>query len=254
MNFFDIASNDQSLYYLGTIFGLVGNLLPASNAPLLFGIMFRVINTIALTIGAFIVIYVTVVGLLTTAQEGEFLGRQWSSLWVPVRPVLGIAALFPTATGYSAIQVIIMWIVLQGVGAADTLWTTIVNFTAVAGSPYASVSIPGGQITTDMQTLFQSLVCQASAKAQNPAVSLTSTSGQVSYYCAIERNQSDEFCKRGSGDMLNIAGPQAGNNRYSMGPGADRGSGGGCGTLTYCDEAAQCQNPSDLDCIACKTQ
>src|SRR3990167_2200057 len=257
INFFQIAPQDQSLYYLGTIFGLVGDLLPVQQAPLLLSIMFKFINTVALSIGAALVIYVTVVGLLKTAAEGEFLGRQWNSLWVPIRTVLGIAALFPTATGYSAIQVIIMWIVLQGVGAADTLWTTIVNFTAVAGSPYASVSIPGGQITTDMQTLFQSLVCQASARADYPIVQSDPRAPSIRniyYYC--ERNPSDSFCARGQGDILNIInGPQAANNRYSMGPGAVSGSGGACGTLTYCDETAQCQqNQSDLACIACKTQ
>src|SRR3990167_1726185 len=155
INFFQIAPQDQSLYYLGTIFGLVGDLLPVQQAPLLLSIMFKFINTVALSIGAALVIYVTVVGLLKTAAEGEFLGRQWNSLWVPIRTVLGIAALFPTATGYSAIQVIIMWIVLQGIGAADTLWNTVLNYKAVVGNPTATVMIPAPTISDTMQNLFK---------------------------------------------------------------------------------------------------
>ncbi|EKD73663.1 MAG: Defect in organelle trafficking protein [uncultured bacterium] len=257
INFFQIAPQDQSLYYLGTIFGLVGDLLPVQQAPLLLSIMFKFINTVALSIGAALVIYVTVVGLLKTAAEGEFLGRQWNSLWVPIRTVLGIAALFPTATGYSAIQVIIMWIVLQGIGAADTLWNTVLNYKAVVGNPAATVMIPAPTISDTMQNLFKGLVCQASAKTANPDVGLSSTEGTVHYYCAASAHSGEPFCQstRTRDAMLNVlTGPQAGNNRYSMGPGANGGTGGLCGTLTYCDKNEACQDSTSLSCAACTAQ
>lgn len=265
INLFSLASDDQSVAYLGQIFGYVGTVLPVNNPPLLAGILFKTLNTVALTIGAILVVYVTVVGLLKTAQEGEFLGRQWNSLWVPVRTVLGIAALFPTTTGYSAIQVVIMWIVLQGVGAADTIWTKVLQYVDVAGSPYASV---GGvnsttakmQLQPTMQNLFQGLVCQASAKASYAPIPMSRASGlpskSIQYYCGNSKNNTvtGGFCARSDEDMLNpTSGPQVKDNDYSLGPE------GACGTLKLCNVAVLCKktDPTAADsseCVACKTQ
>ncbi len=266
-NLFQIAPQDQSIYYLGQIFGYVGTLLPALNPNLLIGILFKGLNTIALTIGAFMVVYVTVVGLLKTAQEGEFLGRQWNALWVPLRTVGGIAALFPTATGYSAIQVIIMWIILQGVGAADVMWNRVIDFVTInGGGPYAGVD--SGTLNTfgtqpQIKQLFQGLMCQASAKATFSDVDTSSTGGSqpIQYYCA-HANSNDAFCALNDSDMLNpLAGGQVvqatspqSNPYYQMGPG------GRCGSLTYCNVDTACKvasdttGPSTQACYSCKAQ
>ena len=121
MNIFDPAINDQSIYYLGRIFGVVGSVIPKSNfpsgeaPPVILSEMFGVLNGVALTIGVLVVTYTTVVGLFATAAEGEFLGKKWSGIWVPIRTVIGIAGLFPSSNGYCAIQVVLMWFILQGV-------------------------------------------------------------------------------------------------------------------------------------------
>src|SRR5437870_3415012 len=104
MNVFTIATNDQSIYYLGRIFGNVGTVLPGTG-PQILSAMFKIFNTAILGIGALVVTYTTVVGILNTAAEGEFLGKHWHSIWVPLRTVIGIAGLFPMKTGYCAMQV-----------------------------------------------------------------------------------------------------------------------------------------------------
>lgn len=182
---FTIAPNDQSVYYLGQIFGVISGVLPAGGSvPLLLGAMFQTLNTMFLTVGAIVVVYVTIVGVIKTASEGEFLGRQWDKTWVPLRTVFGIAALFPSGSGYSMIQVFIMWLILQGVGAADTLWNTVLNYINVAGSPTASISIPSAAISLNMQQLFQSLTCQASASARYSDSYSNPQGNQNYYYCA----------------------------------------------------------------------
>src|SRR5580700_2024386 len=173
-NLFTIAAKDQSIYFLSQIFGSVGSVLPGTPNAFMES-LFLAINTIALTVGAFIVIYTTVVGMMKTAAEGEFLGKHWNSLWVPIRMVAGVASLFPAASGYSMIQVVVMWIIVQGVGAADTLWTAAVNSAVTAtvfGAPSdqsqagATTSMIG--VNTQMQSLFSSLVCEATYN-MNPA-------------------------------------------------------------------------------------
>ena len=73
---FTIPKGDLSLYYLGQIFGMVGTILPVNDPIIFLSGLFKVINTIALTVGAFVLVYITVVGLLATAHEGEFLGKK----------------------------------------------------------------------------------------------------------------------------------------------------------------------------------
>ncbi len=72
-----------------------------------------------------------VFSVIHTAQEGSLLGGQrknWHALWIPIRSIVGLSVLVPTpATGYSLIQVAVMWIVLQGIGAADVMWGITLN-------------------------------------------------------------------------------------------------------------------------------
>lgn len=165
INLFTPATQDKSLEYLYRLFGDMNGLLGggAVSAPALFGELFRVFNSIALVIGTLIVVYATIVGVLKTAAEGEFLGKQWNSLWVPLRMVLGIAALFPTPTGYSGLQMIMMWVILQGVGAADQVWNRALRFVTVMGSPYTqNVQIPTAGVKVGMAQLFAVLTCDQS--------------------------------------------------------------------------------------------
>src|SRR3990167_9445363 len=99
--------------------GLLGYEPEGTTTMTILGRMFSVFNTIVMTVGAFVVVYVTVVGVMMTAHEGEFMGKKWNNIWIPIRTVLGIGALVPTASGYSGLQIIMMWVIIQGIGAAD---------------------------------------------------------------------------------------------------------------------------------------
>lgn len=286
INLFQISSNDQSIYYLGQIFGVVGgNVLPVSSASLILGTMFKTFNSVVLTVAVGIVIYVSVVGVMKTAAEGQMLGKEWDSLWVPIRMVVGIAALVPAPSGYSSIQIVIMWVIVQGIGAADTLWTTVLQYSQLMGSPTATVGIPSVGVSNEMQTLFQTLVCQQSAKFNqnsifsNPPSDSSLSAGDGTYYCY--HNPSDPFCPA-SFDELNITGPQSSimqvsmpavsttgttnqpsslmtkNYAYQMGPGGMNGGSGACGFMTFCDDQDACQDTSTTDkailCSTCKAQ
>jgi hypothetical protein len=197
IGFFPIAANDQSYYYLGQIFGNVGTALqPEGSAGLqlsLFGSISQTLNTTALVIGVILLIYTIIVGLLKTSQEGQFLGKEWNSLWIPLRMVMGIVSLFPTGSGYSVLQVVIMWAIIQGIGAADAMWNTTLNYVSIFGSPYAKVSIPTTVgISQSISTLYQDLVCADAAQRgadgqtfQDRYPDSTSKTGDAKYYyCA----------------------------------------------------------------------
>lgn len=118
---------DVSIRYLTSIFGVVDGVLHGGGSQLL-GTMFGVFNAVILSMGGVILMYILIVSLLRTAHEGEVMGQKWSSMWIPLRVIMGIIAMLPKATGYSLIQIFIMWMVVQGVGAADSVWAGALNY------------------------------------------------------------------------------------------------------------------------------
>ena len=247
MNLFQLAPNDKSIEYLGRIFGTMNGVLTQDGGPAgslsLLGTMFRTFNSIVLVIGVLVVVYITVVGVLATAQEGEFLGKKWNSLWVPLRVVLGIAALVPTGSGYSTLQIVMMWVIVQGIGAADVLWTTALKYIDTAGSPYAQVTIPGPGAQNAIESLYQGLVCDITARQTGTDPAALKKGG---YYCSGSNSQ---FCKQGPPTFD----PNAAGTSMTFGPE------GACGKITYCDLAAECSGGSggqanSVKCAACQGQ
>lgn len=136
-SFFTVSNSDASVVMLSAVFGQVGSVL---NGPFgILGEMFMKFNEAMLVLATILVGYGMGVGLVHTAHEGEFLGREAHSIWAPIRTVMGLSLLIPTKTGYCVLQICMMWIVLQGVGAADGVWSSILNYINVFGAPQKTV-------------------------------------------------------------------------------------------------------------------
>ncbi len=161
---FSPPSSDLSMYYLSMIFGSVGGLLSGGGSQIM-GKMFAVFNAAALAFGGLLLAYLFLMGTLNTAHEGELLGKRYSSIWIPVRAVLGCALLIPKATGYSIIQVIVMWVVIQGIGAADSTWNAAVNYLQKGGTIISATTQPTAagkeQLTKLPGNTMKMLVCVA---------------------------------------------------------------------------------------------
>ena len=126
---FTPTEHDQSLKHLYNLFGAVGNQLgPEVVGKQLLGSLIRWLNLGLLGFVCLIVTYTVIMGVVKTAQEGALMGRDGKSGMAAIRTVLGIALLVPGSTGYSLIQVFIMWVVIQGVGLADNIWVTGVQY------------------------------------------------------------------------------------------------------------------------------
>lgn len=117
---------DRSVAYLGQVFGTVGGAVHGTSGQLLAE-LFRVFNYGIAAIVPIILCYALIMGVINTAQEGEFMGRKMNSAWVALRAVVGLGILVPKYTGYSLVQVLIMWVTVQGVGLADKIWATAVD-------------------------------------------------------------------------------------------------------------------------------
>ncbi len=134
---FTPVEGDKSLIYLGAIFG---NQLVAGGTDMqLFSHVFEVFNAGCLTIGVTICIYTIIVGTLHTAAQGKPLGEKWNGVWIPLRTVMGISLLVPKAgTGYCMAQYCVMWLVIQGVGLADSIWSKSLDYFIAGGAIYSN--------------------------------------------------------------------------------------------------------------------
>lgn len=155
---FSPPDTDLSVIYLSNIFGVVDGVLHGSGSQIL-GAMFGIFNAAVLTIGGAIIAYVLCISTMNTAHEGKALGQKWNSLWVPIRSVVAVALLVPKATGYCALQIIVMWVVVQGVGAADAVAGAAINYLARGGVLIQANPPPDTGIIGVAGNIFKSEVC-----------------------------------------------------------------------------------------------
>ena len=164
---FTPPASDFSVVFLGNIFGIVDGVLHGTGSQIM-GSMFGVFNAAVLALGGMVIMYTLLVSTMNTAQEGQMLGQKWSSIWIPVRSVTGLALLVPKASGYCLMQIFVMWIVVQGVGAADKVWDAALSYLNRGGAivqaqidpTKALTQAPGGsEIATGAQSILVGQVC-----------------------------------------------------------------------------------------------
>ncbi|MHC6072362.1 DotA/TraY family protein [Ralstonia solanacearum] len=162
---------------LGAIFG---GLLDSGGGsdPLLAGI--KMFNGGCLIIGGILAAYTILAGTLNTAHDGEMLGKKFSSVWIPVRYSVGTALVLPVVGGgYCVMQALVMWLVVQGIGLADGVWSAYMsNPTSAANTNVANAR---AQVLAVAQDAFRSSICyQSYAKAISESSSLLKW-GQYAY-------------------------------------------------------------------------
>ena len=128
----------------------------------LLAVVFNYFNIGVFVLAVIIIIYTLIISVINTAHQGEFLGKKLDSLWVPIRSVLGIALVLPMPSGYSIIQVFMMWMVVQGVGLADTIWTQAVVQVFSKGTPVVTAGNSGKDTSTFVEptkNILSGLMC-----------------------------------------------------------------------------------------------
>ncbi len=161
---FQVAPTDKSMQYLGMIFGAVGG-LPISppvgaGVNTTFSQLLYTFNEVVFALSIIILSYTGLVGLVSTAHEGEVLGKKWSVIWIPVRGALGLYLLLPTTTNYNWIQIAMMWFIVQGVGAANALWTQVIySITSQGGLHTSNSTATLDSVLTTVNGIFYSELC-----------------------------------------------------------------------------------------------
>ena len=114
---FKPSDGDKSVQWF--LHGIFGELSGGDSDPLRS--VLGIFNGAVLCIGGILLFYTLIAGTMQTAHDGEVLGKRWSSLWLPIRTSLGVAAIMPINGGYAVIQYAVIWLAIQGVGIADAM-------------------------------------------------------------------------------------------------------------------------------------
>ncbi|GMU48768.1 MAG: hypothetical protein AMXMBFR31_09940 [Candidatus Desulfobacillus denitrificans] len=121
----------------------IGNILSTASAVLL-------------AVGAVWFAYNVLAAAVQSAWDGEFLGKRFHSVWMPIRMCLGFAALLPIIDSWGAAQIIMYQVAKMGAGAAN------IAVTAAAPKLAKNEIIPSSFDRTGMATqLFNTLLCRA---------------------------------------------------------------------------------------------
>ena len=209
---FTPPASDYSVVFLGNIFGIVDGVLHGSGSQIM-GTMFGVFNAAVLALGGIIIMYTLIVSTMNTAQSGQMMGEKWSSIWVPVRATVGLALLIPKASGYCLMQIFVMWIVVQGVGAADKVWEAALSYLNRGGSIIQAQTDPtaalvgagaGSGVSNGAEVMLEGQVCMLGLQnvLQNRLDELKSMKGNNTP-CTDKTSPIYTFCTSSVPDFIN---------------------------------------------------
>jgi len=134
-NPFTPSSTDQAIEMLRMVFGSVMDIVvpgisrtaDTANSQMLAE-AFRVFNSGVLMFGSIILTWVTIFGIANTANDGQALGKRWSTLYTPLRTFSAAFVMIPGSSGYAGIQVLMLLIVSWSIGFASNMWTAVVQY------------------------------------------------------------------------------------------------------------------------------
>jgi defect-in-organelle-trafficking protein DotA len=148
LNPFKVSAADKSLSYLRQIFGNVGGALHGVSGQAI-GEIFTIYNSALLSVAGLYLMYVMIRLLSKGSKNPNPMMPQSGTAYAAGRVAAGTVLLIPNfSSGYSMVQVVVMWVAVQGVGMADTAWQAALNYID-SGGTISTISAPskGTQLT-----------------------------------------------------------------------------------------------------------
>lgn len=121
----DAAKGDIATKMLGFVFGDVKGYFEGTNTHI--AKMFMVFNAAVASVSVLMLMINIMSATIQTAHEGEVLGRRYSTIWMPIRNVFGLAGVFPILGGWSIGQAFMFLAALVGIGVGTLTWKAAVS-------------------------------------------------------------------------------------------------------------------------------
>ena len=131
---FNPPQGDLSVSLLAKLFGYVPGVPQFFNqGATILSPIFGVFNAGVLAISGVFLSYTIFKVVTETTMEGTAMGKA-ASIWTAMRVGISTGLLIPQAGGYSLLNGIIMWVVIQSIGLADLTWSSALNYLGQGGS------------------------------------------------------------------------------------------------------------------------
>ncbi|MCU7951273.1 MAG: DotA/TraY family protein [gamma proteobacterium symbiont of Bathyaustriella thionipta] len=171
----DPPFTDKSVEYLKYIYGESTNIIFHTAGPgapdTILGVMSAILNIGCLLFSGIIIGYTALSGVMNTAHEGQVMGKAYNSMWVPLRTTLALALMLPMASGFSVMQLGVLWFAGKGIGLADSTWEAALNHMDTSGTLYPpTVHVDGENIAL---RLLGMNICQAAVNQAAGEVAVT---------------------------------------------------------------------------------
>lgn len=168
-NFFTPLSTDYSISALQSIFGTMSNILPGRGNQLL-GTVVGIFNACWVVAIGIAVIFLVWDSIMHAAQSGAGMaGHGRKSVLKIIGIVIGFTLAVPSSTtGYSLGQNGVVWVVVQGVGIADKIYTKMYDYFMQGGVAVTMDPPPANDMKAFMNpagTILQGQICLAKLEA-----------------------------------------------------------------------------------------
>ncbi len=128
----------------------------------LLGAIFLIFNGAMFAVGFTWALYGIVGAVVQTAHEGEVLGRRMSTIWFPIRMIIGVSGMVPVFGGFTLNQAVMMQLTIIGIGIGNAMWTEglsrAASFTGLTSTHAFAPTVPS-QIKEVAQTMFLGNLC-----------------------------------------------------------------------------------------------
>lgn len=160
------GQEDQGLDALRAIFGNPGGLGIFGDGPDKWAGAMLAFNSLIISLGAIWFVWNIVQAIVSSAHDGEILGRRFSSMWMPIRTVLGAASILPVWGGWSGAQILMAYCAAVGVGTANLVWSNggIEIIKQAVPLPLQAPAVADAQATAE--ALFHAALCAAGSNAE----------------------------------------------------------------------------------------
>ncbi|EKE01723.1 MAG: organelle trafficking lipoprotein defect DotA [uncultured bacterium] len=127
---------DVSVRFLADLFGDMPVVTQFSGRGInIIGTVFAMFNAGVLAVAGVFLGYTIFKIVTETTMDGSTIGKA-TTVWTAARTGLAIIMLIPQTSGYSLLNGLVMWVVIQGVGLADSTWGAALDYLKGGGISY----------------------------------------------------------------------------------------------------------------------
>jgi len=130
----EVVSNpyDKSIVHMRIIFGDVVNVITGGEQPdipdSILGQMSRAFNAGMIVLTTILILFLVVTGTIKSAEDHETIGKRFSATFVPLRMVMALSFVIPMSSGYSVMQIGVLWVAGNGVQLANNVFNEANEF------------------------------------------------------------------------------------------------------------------------------